>query len=119
MTDRKPLLLSILQSRVGPERAVTARTLAAQVDLSEREVRALLQELVVEDGYGEILSSVRNPAGYYWASCLADTERYMATLKSRAVEVLRRRRAVRLAMRRLPTRRPVQPALFGEREEAR
>ncbi len=111
--DRKALVLALVRDRVGQERAITAEALAARVGLSERAVRELLQELIVEDGWGEIMASVGKPAGYFWASCVAEAEAYAKTLYSRGVENMRRRRAVRLAMRRLPSERPVQPKLFA------
>lgn len=110
--DRKAALLALIQERVGRENAITLRELALRLGIPQRVTQELLRELVVDDEHGEILSTCRPPYGYFWASCLEEAQRYSRTLYSRGIENMKRRRAVKRAIPRLPTSRPVQPELW-------
>ncbi len=111
--NRKREVELIVRTHVGPARAITARRIGEMVGIPERAVRALITELILDDGMGEICATVATPPGYFWASCREDAEAYHAVLRARAIEVLRRRKACRHAIPRLPTGRPKQPVLLA------
>jgi len=110
--DRKQIIYEILRTHVGPARAITARRIGEMVGIPERAVRALIEDLILEDGHGEICATVGHPPGYFWASCAEDAREYHTVLRARALNILRRRRACRHAINRLPTTRPRQPVLL-------
>lgn len=113
--DRKRVILEILRSRLGPERAITAGEIAAAVFGSreqDRTVRQLIQELIVQDGHGEILANTGGhafegcPPGYFWAATDQQAEDYYHVLVSRREEINRRMEAAWQARNRL-RRQPV------------
>jgi len=113
--DRKRVILEILRSRLGPERAITAGDIATMVYGSrehDRTVRQLIQELVVQDGHGEILANTGGqafegcPPGYFWAATDQQAEDYYWVLVSRKEEIARRMDAAWQARNRL-RRQPV------------
>jgi len=113
--DRKRVILEMLRTRIGPERAITAAQIAESVYGSrehDRTVRQLIQELVVQDGHGEILANTGGdafsgcPPGYFWASNDQQADDYYQVLVSRREEITRRMDAAWQARNRL-RRQPV------------
>jgi hypothetical protein len=110
MNDRTYLMF-ILQARPGLDNAITSRQLARQLDLTTREVRQLVADLV-DDG-ALIGASVEGSAGgYYWIETQAELEATRAILRSRAIHILDRDRHLCASWKR--TRgQTVQPLLPG------
>jgi hypothetical protein len=115
--DRKRQLYEILRTHVGPKKAINADELGEMIGVDSRAVRALIADLIVIDGHGEICANTggeafpKCPKGYFWASCSEDAEKYRNVLISRIEELQLRQRAAFHAQQRLPRKRNAQPAL--------
>ncbi len=117
-TDRKTQLYEILRTRVGPEKAITAADLGSMLGIEARTVRRMITDLILLDGHGEICANTGEseafpdaPAGYFWASCAEDAERYRNVLISRIEDLQHRQRAAFHATQRLPRARNAQQRL--------
>ncbi len=108
--DRKSVILELLKSRLGPERAITAGELAEMVfgsRSSDRTVRLIITELIVQDGHGEILANTGGeaftgcPPGYFWARDWRQADAYYNVLISRGQDIGHRASAARAARQRL------------------
>ena len=87
----KHALLNILTTEArGAGHAIKAKALADEVWLPEREVRALIRELIGE-GHA-IASSTQPPYGFYLAVTAEEKRRYAAQLRSRIAEMAKRLR---------------------------
>ena len=87
----KDTLLNILTTEArGADHAIKAKALADEVWLPEREVRALIRELIGE-GHA-IASSTQPPYGFYLAVTAEEKRRYAAQLRSRIAEMAKRLR---------------------------
>ncbi len=117
----KLTLLKVIRSRRGPERAITAGDLAEMVfgdRGSERTVRLLIAELIVEDGHGEIIANTGGaafkgcPPGYFWATDWRHVDAYYNVLVSRREDIGRRMEAAWKARQRLQAA-PEEQATLG------
>lgn len=107
--DRKQVILDILKDRVGPERSITAERIGEMVfgGPDARTVRAIIAQLIVEDGQGEILASTGSeafkgcPPGYFWAADWQQCDAYYNVLISRGHDIDRRATAIWKARQRL------------------
>ena len=87
----KNRILDILCTEAtGSSLAIRARTLAARLCLPERELRALIRELIA-DGH-PVASSTQPPYGFFMATTAMERQRYVAQLKSRMAELAARLR---------------------------
>ena len=99
MKELSQVLWEILRERLGAKQAVRANTLVTLVWLrtgqhvSEREIRAAIKHLIENEGR-PILSSTRQPLGFFVASSQEEIERYKATLQSRIRSTAQRLRGV-------------------------
>ena len=89
--DDTSRLLGILQGHRGKDRAITSRELAKRLNLSTREVREIVAQLV---GDGELIgASVAGvDGGFYLIESEADLEETRAILRSRASKIFNRDR---------------------------
>lgn len=93
-------ILEILQSHVGRENAVKARTLAMRLGYTgryaDRPIRDAIREL--RNNGHLILSSTRTPRGYYLAKDEAEWLEFRdGNLRPRALDILKTSRAMTLA----------------------
>ena len=109
--DDTSRLLGILQSHRGKSRAITSRELARMLNLSTREVREIIAQLV---GEGELIgASVAGvDGGFYLIENEADLEETRAILRARATKIFARDRELCKAWIRRHGR-PLQPLLPG------
>ena len=119
--DRKALLLHILHAHRGPTRAITAAALAEMVfgdPKHDREIRAIITELIVQDGHGEIIAGNGGeawrgcPPGYFWAEDPHQIEIYYHILVSRYEDIGHRMAAAWTARNRLLNCPPDQESLL-------
>ncbi len=89
----KARLLSILPT--GRENGTSVPALARALGISDRECRALIEELVTEDHAPICSQPTRN--GIYLAASAEELDQARAQLHSRAMSLLERCRALRLA----------------------
>ena len=97
--DSKSSILAFLQQHRGAQQAVTAEEIARQLfgdGRKARQVRALISELIVEDGHGEIVANPGGesfsdaPRGYFIAQDWQEMETYRMQLLSRLEEMHKR-----------------------------
>jgi len=119
--NRKRVILTLLRSHLGPERAITAGEIAEMVfgdRGNDRTVRSIIAELIVQDGHGEILANTGGeaftgcPAGYFWASDWRQADAYYNVLISRREDIGHRAGAAWAARQRLQAA-PREQMQFG------
>ena len=96
---------------VGRESGTSVPALARALDISERETRALIEELVTQDHEPICTLPTRN--GVYRAATVEELDEARAQLHSRAMSLLTRCRALTLAGEELAW----SPTLFPERRD--
>lgn len=91
-TDKEAMRI-ILRNRIGQKRAITSRQLAADLDLSTRQVRAIIAELVQD---GELIGASvdSETGGYYLIENADELEQTRAILRARASEIFQRDRCL-------------------------
>jgi transcription initiation factor IIE alpha subunit len=109
--DEKSRVLGILRAHHGKAQAITSRELAKRLQLSTREVREIIAQLVSE---GELIgASVAGvDGGFYLIENEADLEETRAILRSRASKIFERDRELCKAWIRRHGR-ALQPLLPG------
>lgn len=116
--DRKTVVFEILRTHLGPAQAITADEIGQSVGITARDVRALIAELIVIDGHGEICANTGGeafpgaPKGYFWATCAGEVETYRNVLISRLQELRKREHAAWHTIQRMPRGRNTQPRLI-------
>lgn len=78
-------VLAALQAHVGAQRGITAACLAAQLDISPRQLRRCISALRRREG---IALCGHPDSGYYIADSAAELERTCAFLRARALHSL-------------------------------
>ena len=104
-------LRGILLQHRGKERAITSRELGMLLQLSTREVREIIAEMVAD---GELIGASVDgvDGGYYLIESEADLEETRAILRARATKIFARDRELCKAWIRRHGR-PLQPLLPG------
>lgn len=87
-------LWAILRTRRGRARAVSAQKLAHWTSFPERQVRRALKELI-EQHHRPIASTPQAPAGFFVPESRAEVEAVCASLRGRALSILRRMACLR------------------------
>lgn len=83
-------LRNILERHIGRDSAITGESLARMVGQRNRQVRAMLEELI-EDGL-PIVSTSEPPAGYFIATSHKEAEEHTESLYTRAMSLLHRQK---------------------------
>jgi hypothetical protein len=91
-TDLKQELRSILERHQGRDSAITGESLARMVGQRNRQVRAMLEELI-ENGL-PIVSTSEPPAGYFLATSHKEAEEHLLSLQTRIEHLSHRKRKV-------------------------
>jgi len=91
--ELKRELRTILERHIGRSSAITGESLARMVGQRNRQVRAMLEELI-EDGL-PIVSTSEPPAGYFLANSHKEAEEYTESLYTRAMALLHRQKKVK------------------------
>lgn len=99
--DLKQSILKVLERHVGRNNPIKASTLATMFGYSTKNTWAIRQPIgeLIKDGY-PILSALTPPEGYFMASSFAEVNEHCESLKHRGIEVIIRRRDVKLAAQR-------------------
>jgi hypothetical protein len=87
-------LWAILRTRQGRARAVSAAKLAHWTGLPERQVRAVLKDMI-EAHQLPIASTPQRPAGYFLTTSEEEIEAVCRSLRGRALSILRRMACLR------------------------
>ena len=91
-TELKTEFRHILERHIGRSSAITGESLSRQVGQRNRQMRAMLEELI-DEGL-PIVSTSEPPAGYFIPTSLAEAKEYTESLRTRAVLLFLRRRKV-------------------------
>ena len=92
MNQDEILIWSILQQHLGSCRAIQVRQLVFLTDISERDVRSIVKDLI-ETHHKPIGSTVHKPYGYYVIMNNAERLSVRNSLYRRALSTLKRARA--------------------------
>ena len=94
--DRKLQSRVLVEIPTGESNAISLKDLARKTDVSERDVRQIVQDL---RDHNEIILS--NTHGYYRHSSIEELERYYDATRGTALTYLRRLKPVRLEIKRV------------------
>lgn len=85
----KRKLLKIIRKHLGRTNPIQVDELAAYVPLTDREIRKVVQELVIDFGY-PIGSTTKGPHGFYFIIDEGDLEEALRNLLHRKVKIEKR-----------------------------